>query len=432
MAQTQSSNVAPAEDPRTNWAGNYTFHAAHLDEPVNADQTKQLVRTLTHAKALGARHSFNNIADSHGDQISLKHLDQMSLDKQARTVTVGAGVTYGKLAPWLDAQGFAVHNLASLPHVSVVGACSTATHGSGVHNGNLSTAVAAFDLITGDGETSTLSPATDPGQFSGAIVALGALGVIPNITLNVIPTFQIAQIVYENLSFDQLEHNLDAIFSSGYSVSLFTDWQHHRATQVWLKQTVANNTAPAMPALFYGATLQTAKLHPITGHSAENCTEQQGIPGPWYERLPHFRMNFTPSSGAELQTEYFVPRSQAYQAILAIEQLRDRITPHLFVTELRTIAADNLWLSMAYQRDSLAIHFTWKPEWNDVQRILPLIEEKLRPFDARPHWAKLFTIPRAQLQHLYPRFADFQALARHYDPQGKFRNDFLNKNIYGA
>lgn len=432
FAQPESSDVAPAEGPRTNWAGNYTFKAAHLDEPATSEQAQQLLKALPHAKALGARHSFNNIADTSGDQISLKHLDHMMLDKEARTVTVGAGVTYGKLAPWLDAQGFAVHNLASLPHVSVVGACATATHGSGVHNGNLSTAVAAFDLITGDGEVSTFSPSSNPGHFSGAIVALGSLGVIPSITLNVIPTFQVAQIVYENLSFDQLEHNLDAIFSSGYSVSLFTDWQHHRATQVWLKQTVTNHAPPPMPPLFYGATLQKTKLHPLAGHSAENCTDQQGIPGPWYERLPHFRMNFTPSSGAELQTEYFVPRSQAYQAILAVEQLRNRITPHLFITELRTIAADNLWLSMAYQRDSLAIHFTWKPEWNDVKQILPLIEEKLRPFQARPHWAKLFTISPGELRSLYPKFADFQTLANHYDPQRKFRNDFLNKNLYGA
>jgi alditol oxidase len=432
FAQPEGPNVAPAEGPRTNWAGNYTFQAVHLDDPTNAQEAQQLVKKLSNVKALGARHSFNNIADSSGDQISLKHLDQMTLNKQARTVTVGAGITYGKLAPWLDAQGFAVHNLASLPHVTVVGACSTATHGSGIHNGNLSTAVTAIDYINGSGDTVSISRAGNADHFSGAVVALGALGVITGITLDVIPTFQIAQIVYENLSFDQLEHNLDAIFGSGYSVSIFTDWQHHRATQVWLKQTVSNNTAPTMPPLFYGATLQKTKLHPLAGHSAESCTDQQGIPGPWYDRLPHFRMNFTPSSGAELQTEYFVPRDRAYQAILAVEQLRDHITPHLFITELRTIAADNLWMSMAYQRDSMAIHFTWKPEWNDVQKILPLIEAKLKPFDARPHWAKVFTTPHSQLQHLYPKFADFQALVKQYDPDGKFRNDYLNKNLYGA
>jgi xylitol oxidase len=432
-AAQNAPNPAPAQGPRTNWAGNYTFHAAHLDEPSTPQEVQQLVRKLGHAKALGARHSFNNIADTSGDQISLKRFDQMTLNKEARTVTVGAGVTYGKLAPWLDAQGFAVHNLASLPHISVVGACATATHGSGIHNRNLSTAVAAFDFINAAGDVVSLSRSSNPDQFPGAVVGLGALGIITSITLDVVPTFQIAQVVYENLPFSQLEHNLDAILASGYSVSLFTDWQNHRATQVWLKQTVSgNNAAPHLPPLFYGATLQKTKLHPLAGHSAENCTDQQGIPGPWYERLPHFRMNFTPSSGAELQTEYFVPREHGYEAILAVEQLRDRITPHLFITELRTIAADNLWMSMAYQRDSMGIHFTWKPQWDAVRQILPLIEEKLAPFNARPHWAKLFTTPHTRLQQLYPKFADFQALARRYDPNGKFRNDFLNKNVYGA
>jgi xylitol oxidase len=432
FAHSEALNMAPAEERRTNWSGNYTFKAAHLDEPANVEQTQQLVKTLSHAKALGARHSFNNIADSSGDQISLKHLDQMTLNRQARTVTVGAGITYGKLAPWLDGQGFALRNLASLPHVSVAGACSTATHGSGLHNQNLSMAVSAFDIVTANGETLTLSRGANPDQFAGVVVALGALGIITSITLDVVPTFQMAQIVYENLSFDQLEHNLDSIFGSGYSVSIFTDWQHHRATQVWLKQTLSNNAAPAMPPLFYGATLQKTKLHPVAGHSAESCTEQQGIPGPWYERLPHFRMNFIPSSGAELQTEYFVPRERAYEAILAVEQLRDHITPHLFITEFRTIAADKLWMSMAYQRDSMSIHFTWKPEWDNVQQVLPLIEAKLKPFAARPHWAKVFTVPPVQLQQLYPKFGDFVALAKHYDPDAKFRNDFLNKNVYGA
>jgi xylitol oxidase len=426
-AQGQPMNAAT--EPRTNWAGNYTYKAAHLDQPATVQEVQKLVTTLPHCKALGARHSFSNIADTLGDQISLKRFDQMTLNKDAATVTVGAGVTYGGLAPWLDAQGFAVHNLASLPHVSVVGACATATHGSGVHNGNLSTAVSALELVDGKGEIRKLSRAQNPDEFNGAVVGLGALGIITSITLDVVPTFRIAQVVYENLSFDQLEHNLDAIFSSGYSVSLFTDWQKHRATQVWLKQSVASGAAPHLPELFYGATLQKAKLHPLAGHSPENCTEQQGIPGPWFERLPHFRMNFTPSSGAELQSEYFVPRSQAYKAILAVEQLRDRITPHLFITEFRTIAADNLWMSMAYQRDSLALHFTWKPEWEAVRQVLPLIEAKLAPFDARPHWAKLFTTPAGRLRPLYPKVAEFQKLATEFDPDGRFRNPYLLEHL---
>ena len=270
-------------------------------------------------------------------------------------------------------------------------------------------------------------------RFAGVVIGLGALGVITKITLEVEPTFQMTQLVYEDLSFSQLEHHLDEIFASGYSVSLFTDWQKHRATQVWIKQKVANGSAGSSVASdFYGARPARRKMHPIADHSAESCTEQMGVPGPWYERLPHFKMNFTPSSGAELQTEYFVPRARGYEAIAAVEQLRDQITPHLFITEFRTIAADELWMSPAYKRDSMAIHFTWKPEWPEVKRLLPQIEEKLAPFDVRPHWAKLFTLKPAAVQGQYARLAEYRALLQQYDPKRRFRNEFLETSVYGA
>ena len=421
---------AEEHEHRTNWAGNYEYHARNLISPRSTQETQAAVKSCGTLKALGARHSFNGIADNAVNQISLKQLDSIELDDRARTVTVGAGVTYGKLAPYIDSKGYALHNLASLPHISVVGACSTATHGSGNKNGNLSTAVSGLEFITADGEAKTLSREHDGDRFRGAVVGLGGLGVITRITLDLQPTFQAGQAVYENLSIAQLEKNLEEIFASGYSVSLFTDWQNHRMTQVWIKRRIEPGTMQKWAPEFFGAKLATKKLHPINGHSAEACTEQGGVPGPWYERLPHFKMNFTPSSGAELQTEYFVPRDKGYEAILAVEQLRDQITPHLFVTELRTIAADDLWLSMAYQRPSMAIHFTWKPEWPAVKAILPQIEERLSQFNARPHWAKLFTTPHSRLQQLYTKMPDYQALLGQYDPKGKFRNDFLNTNIF--
>ena len=432
------SRFAPAQKQATveptphsaNWAGNLHYHADHVFTPKTVEEVQQAVKQCAKLRALGSRHSFNTIADSLTNQISLVHLESIELDAKAHTVTVGAGVRYGTLAPIIDAQGFAVHNLASLPHITVAGAIATATHGSGVKNGNLATAVSGLEIVKADGEIIHITREKDGATFLSSVVSLGAIGVVTKVMLDVQPRFEMTQVVYQNLSMDQLEHNLETIMGSGYSVSLFTDWQKHHINQVWIKRRVIPGEHHDIPPLFYGATAAKQNLHPIDGHSAINCTDQMGVPGPWYERMPHFKMNFTPSSGAELQTEYFVPRNRGYEAILAVEQLRDKITPHLFITELRSIAADELSMSMAYKRDSLAIHFTWKPETPAVNALLPLIEAKLALFDARPHWAKVFTVPPAQLKNRYPKIADYQALLKQQDPTGKFRNEFIDRNIF--
>ncbi|HEY6987873.1 MAG TPA: FAD-binding protein [Bryobacteraceae bacterium] len=403
---------------RKNWAGNYEFRASRVYVPQSVAEVQEIVRGASILKAAGTRHSFNGIADTTGDQISLEKLTQMSLDAMSRTVTIAAGVTYGQLSAYLHRHGFALHNLASLPHISVAGACATATHGSGSRNGNLSTAVSGMEMVTANGDILQLSRE----QLPSLAVHLGALGVVTKLTLNVQPAFEMRQLVYENLPFEQLEEHLEEIFASGYSVSLFTDWQNHRATQMWVK----DRADAEFPDEFFGAKRATCNLHPLPGFSAEHCTEQMGIPGPGCERLPHFRMNFTPSGGDELQSEYFVPRDKGYEAILAVEELRDRITPHLFITELRTIDADDLWMSTCYQRASVGIHFTWRPEWAAVRELLPMIEGRLAPFDARPHWAKLFTMSPS---HLYPKLPAFRSLCNSYDPDGKFRNEYLKSYL---
>lgn len=431
MAQTeeQPGIEAAAEPSRTNWAGNFLYNAQHFVEPGSLEDLQRLLPTLGRAKAVGSRHSFNHIADTEDTQLALPQRGSMSLDPERRTVTIGGGVRYGELAPYLHERGFALRNLASLPHISVAGACATGTHGSGIGNQCLSAAVVGLELVTASGETLTLSRETEPELFRLAVVGLGAFGIITHLTLEVVPTFDVAQCVYENLSFDQLEHNRRAIFGAGYSVSLFTDWQGHRATQVWVKRKLVPEQATDFPDTFFGATMQTAKLHPLPNmHAfAENCTDQQGVPGPWYERLPHFRLDYTPSAGAELQTEYFVPFDQAYEALLAIEPLRDRITPLLLVSEMRAIAADDLPMSMCFKRESLAFHFTWKQELEAVRELLPLIEAALAPFAARPHWAKLFTVSPAHVRTLYPGFSAFEQAVHRLDPTGKFRNAYLSE-----
>lgn len=418
--------------PLTNWAANYTYTAPQIHRPHTVEEVQQIVASADHIRPLGTRHSFNAIADSQGALLSLEHFNHiLSLDPANKTVTVEAGVRYGELGQYLHGQGFAVHNLASLPHISVAGAVATATHGSGQGNGNLATAVSALELVTASGEVVTVSRAEHGNQFNGMVVALGALGVVTKVTLDIVPTFNVQQSVYQNLPMAQLAEHLDEVLGQAYSVSLFTDWKTDSITQVWVKQRVDEATTPPMPTLF-GAALATQNLHPLIDLSPVNCTEQLGIPGPWHERLPHFRLDFTPSSGEELQSEYFVPRANAWAALQAIYALRQHIAPLLLISEVRTIAADALWMSMCYQQDSLAIHFTWKKDWANVRAVLPLIEQALAPFGARPHWGKLFTLRAAQLQPRYTRLPDFQKLAHEYDPQGKFRNAFLEESILGV
>jgi xylitol oxidase len=407
-----------------NWAGNHRFAAASLHAPRSLDELRTLVKHSTKLKAIGTRHSFNTIADTSGDLISLEHFDQIDEPDQSRmTVTLGAGVRYGELATFLDERGYALPNLASLPHISVAGACATATHGSGDRNGNLATIVRAMQLVTADGKVRKVSRDTEGDRFNGMVVHLGALGIVTRLTLDIVPTFNVLQHVYERLPLEQLELHFDAITSSAYSVSLFTDWASESINQVWVKQRMTD--PGGLDPRQLGATLAGTALHPIASCSPVNCTEQLGVSGPWHGRLPHFRMEFTPSAGDELQTEYFVARRDALSAISAIHSLRSQITPHLQISEIRTIASDHLWLSPCHLRDSVGIHFTWKPEWPAVRQLLPKIEQRLARFGARPHWGKLFSMNGTTLASRYPMMRAFRMLVQECDPDGKFHSDFL-------
>jgi xylitol oxidase len=402
-----------------------------VHHPASVEQVQEVVKRCRRLRALGTRHSFNGIADSTENQVSLEQLNRVvSFDRASKTVTIEAGMTYDELAPYLQANGYALHNLASLPHISIAGACSTATHGSGSKNGNLATAVSAIEFVNAAGEVVTLSRQRDGDRFQGAVVGLGGVGVVTKLTLDLQPTFDMTQVVYRNLPMRELENNFEAIMSSGYSVSLFTDWTRKNVNQVWIKRRVGEGGSSRVARDFYGAQPATRNMHPLDDQSPEPFTEQMGAPGPWFERMPHFRMGFKRSSGEELQSEYFVPIEHANEAIMALEALHEQMTPHLFISEIRTVAADQLWMSPCYNRACVALHTTWKPRWNDVVRLLPLIEQKLAPYDAVPHWGKLFTMSPPVLQARFAKLADFRELLGHHDPGGKFRNDFLSRNIY--
>lgn len=410
----------------TNWAGNYTLRARLVHRPKSLEEAQAIVSRAQRIRVLGSRHSFTAIVDS-DELMSLEALPAtIEIDARAGTVRVGGEVRYGELAQALHRHGLALANLASLPHISVAGAIQTATHGSGEGNGNLATAVRELELITSSGEI--VRAARGDLEFEGLVVGLGALGVVVSVTLEVEPAFEVRQKVYEGLAWDVLFEHFDEVMGSGYSVSAFTLWTD-QVHQLWVKQ---RDPGPELPDALFGSRAATIDRHPIPGLDPRNCTPQLGLAGVWFDRLPHFRMGFTPSSGAEIQSEFLIPRANALPAIAAVRELSAIVHPLVQVSELRTVAADSLWLSPQYGRDTVGIHFTWQPNPERVEQALVQVESALRPFQARPHWGKLFLAPASAVAPLYPRLPEWDALRRRLDPRAAFRNAWLEHHVLGS
>ncbi|MFF8950327.1 FAD-binding protein [Streptomyces sp. NPDC014940] len=405
----------------TNWARNITYEAKEFHRPGTQDALRSLVAGSARVRVLGSGHSFNRIAEPGRDGVlvSLAGLPPViDVDTAARTVRVSGGVRYAELARTVHANGLALPNMASLPHISVAGSVATGTHGSGVGNGPLATAVREVELVTADGSTAVVARGDD--RFDGAVTSLGALGVVTALTLELEPAYEVEQYVFTELPLAGLDY--EAVAGAAYSVSLFTDWREPGFRQVWVKR-----RTDQAPVDFPWAAAATGAMHPVPGMPAVNCTAQFGEPGPWHERLPHFRAEFTPSSGAELQSEYLLPRPAALDALHALDAVRTTVAGVLQTCEVRTVAADPQWLSPAHGRDSVALHFTWIEDTPAVLPVVRRVEEALEPFDARPHWGKVFTVPPAELRRRYPRLAAFRDLARSLDPTGKFSNAFVRE-----
>jgi len=416
-----------------NWAGNTPFNAARFHQPTTITDLQEVVRKADKVRVIGSRHCFNDIADTTGDLFSLNNLDnKTTIDHEHHTATVNAGITYRELCPQLHAAGYALRNMASLDHITVIGACMSATHGSGDAHGNLATSVSGLEMVTANGDLVALTCDKDGDQFLGAVVALGALGVVTKVTLDLVPAFAIQQHGYQKLPMTHLDDSFDAIMATGYSVSLFPTWQEDYIDSLWIKQQVAEGVgAPlAVPTTFFDAPLVPGGH--LFGDMPNRHFTQMGTPGPWHERLPHYCFKDALQEGNELQSEYFVARHYAVAALKVVAGLRESLASILDVSEIRSVAADKLWLSTAYGQDVVAIHFNWTKDWPGVKHFLPVLEEKLAPFEPRPHWGKLFAMAPAQVQAAYPRMADFQALAREYDPEGKFRNSYVDRYIFGA
>ncbi|MFJ9584099.1 FAD-binding protein [Streptomyces acidicola] len=412
-------------DTLTNWAGNIAYTAKELHRPHSIEEVRALVAGSGAVRVLGSGHSFNEIAEpgSEGVLLSLTALPPVvEVDTAARTVRVGGGVRYAELAAAVHRHGLALANMASLPHISVAGSVATGTHGSGNANGPLASAVREVELVTADGEVVVIG--RGDARFGGAVTSLGALGVVTALTLDLEPAFEVSQHVYVDLPLAGLDHA--AVAATAYSVSLFTDWREPRFNHVWVKR---RTDEPHVD--FPWAPPATAAVHPVPGIPAGNCTQQFGVPGPWHERLPHFRAEFTPSSGAELQSEYLLPRQYALDALHALDAVRDVIAPVLQTCEVRTVAADEQWLSPSFERDTVALHFTWIDDTAAVLPVVRRVEEALDPYEPRPHWGKIFTVPSAVLRERYPRLGDFRALAEELDPAGTFRNAFVRDVLGG-
>jgi xylitol oxidase len=405
---------------KANWAGNVTYSAARVHHPATEDELARIVAGARRVRALGTGHSFSRVADTTGDLVALDRLPRtVEIDPAHRTVTVAAAVTYAELAGHLHHRGLALASLASLPHISVAGSVATGTHGSGDRLPCLSAAVRGLRLIGPGGARAELRRG-DPG-FDGAVVALGALGVVTRLTLDVEPAFEVSQRVYERVPLDQLIGQLDEVFGAGYSVSAFTGWRDGQAS-VWVKQ------RPGYPETGWrGQQPAFTPVHPVPGMPPEQCTQQLGVPGPWHQRLPHFRPEHPPGTGQELQSEFYLPRERATTAMATLRDLGQQIAPLLHISEIRTVRADDLWLSPACHRDSVTFHFTWIRDTEAVLPALTAVEKRLLPLGARPHWAKLTTAAPHQVLAGYEQADAFRQLMHRLDPGGKFRTELIDQ-----
>ncbi|MET9232384.1 FAD-binding protein [Lentzea sp. NPDC003310] len=417
--------MATAHASITNWAGNITFAPSHLHRPESVDELRRIVAHSPKIRALGTGHSFSRVADTAHDLVQLDRLPRrVVIDHDASTVTVTGGMRYADLIYLLHQERLALANLASLPHISIAGACSTGTHGSGDTQRCLAASVAGLEVVGPEGDLVELSRDVDGDEFAGSVVALGALGIISKVTLDVQPAYPMAQRVHALVPLDEVASSLDEVFGAAYSVSLFTDW---RATgDVWLKRRLDQPETA-----WDGGRRAGVPMHPVPGMPVELSTDQLDVAGPWHERLPHFRPELTPGAGEELQSEFYLPRAAAPAAFAAIREIADLVAPVIHIAEVRTVRGDDLWLSPAYHRDTVTFHFTWVDDLDVVGPVLAEVEKRLRPLGARPHWGKLTAAGPAEIVAGYERAADFAELMRKRDPEGKFRNAFVD-GLFGS
>lgn len=405
-----------------NWAGTYNYGAQTIARVRSMDEARDLVSSGRRIRPLGTRHSFNDIADGPDVLVDLTGLPtSVEVAADRRSATVSGGTRYGDVAVELERHGLALHNMGSLPHISIAGASATATHGSGIGLGALSSAVSALEILMADGETHTVSRG-DP-DFDGSVVSLGVLGLVTRLTLDVQPSYRMRQDAFSDLPWQTFLERLPEVFGAAYSVCLFTEWDG-RVREILMKSRVPDHADDvAVPEDLWGA----RRMPPRP--PSDRLTPVDGTVGAWCERLPHFLIQGTPSVGSEIQSEHFVPFSRGADALDAVAALGDRIRPHLHTAELRCMAGDPQWLSPTQGEDTLCIAFTWRKHPDEVAELLPDIEHVLAPFEQRPHWGKMSSLDHDAIAGLYPQLGDFRDLVHRRDPNGIFRGAFYDRII---
>ncbi len=413
-----------------NWSGHTSFTARRYHEPTSVEEIQDIVSSSSQVRVIGSRHSFNGIADSSVDQLWLGAMNQkVIIDTLNKKATVPAGITYTELCPVLEETGFALTNLASLKHITVAGAVTTATHGSGNGVGNLATVVSGVEMVSANGDLVEYTREQNPDIFPGVVVSLGALGIITRYTLDLVPSFLIQQDSYENIPFSEVYEHYGEITNSAYSVSLFPTWQNDYCETLVLKRKASSKEPLSTPDTFFGA--RSRPPEKARKASEGRSYSPFGKPATWHESLPHYSLHEPEKMGNELQSEYFLPRENLVEALKAVQSLKEDLEPILGGSEIRSVAADDLWMSPANGQDIVGIHFNWLKKWDGIKLFLPKLEAALRPYSAMPHFGKLFHMGHEELKEVYPALNNFRKLILESDPEGKFNNDFIKKYILG-
>ncbi|KAI1701064.1 FAD binding domain-containing protein [Ditylenchus destructor] len=413
-----------------NWGDNFLFSTQNIQYPTTVEEVQEIVQNADKVRVVGTRHSFSTCADSPDTILSTLALKNIiGFDDSVPSITVQAGIAYTDLNPYLQYLGFALPNLATLAEISVGGASQTGAHGSGLSNQCLASHIRSLKIVLANGTLATYGP-NDP-ELKAIALGVGAFGVITQVELKVEPTFNITNYFFLNMTAQNLYDHFDEIENTGYTAQLFTDFSTPGVWgQIMIMDRSGSNANIGSLQNLYGATRATTKVSPILALPPTYLVDQ-GVEQPWYFGLVDYHLGLSGFDGGEIQSEYFLPYENAVAAIKAVTTLSDLIAPRVHTMLIRTIKGDDLWLSEMYSQSSVvAIHFTWKLNMTAVMEVLPQIEQLLIPYCAKPHWGKVFAQGPETFLHCYPKLADFKQLAEQLDPTHKFRNQFLEDNVF--